>query len=67
MSDKADELLSCQFCMEDFQEDGEFIPRILPCSHTLCSQFLGVVVKKGDGDVGKPRYVKKEALEFFHT
>ena len=40
MADSLQFLLSCQICLEDFQEDGDLIPRILPCSHTLCERCL---------------------------
>ena len=34
--DSLEEILSCQVCFEEFEEDGDHVPRILPCSHTLC-------------------------------
>ena len=34
--DSLEEILSCQVCFEEFTEDGDHVPRILPCSHTLC-------------------------------
>ena len=40
MADSLQFLLSCQICLEDFQEDGDLIPRILPRSHTLCERCL---------------------------
>ena len=40
MADSLQFLLSCQICLEDFQEDGDLIPSILPCSHTLCERCL---------------------------
>ena len=40
MADALKEILSCQICLEDFQEDGDLIPRLLPCSHTLCQKCL---------------------------
>ena len=46
MTENFEDMLCCQICLEDFQEDGALIPRILPCSHTLCQkcliQMLGV-------------------------
>ena len=29
-------LLLCTICLEEFEESGEHIPRLLPCTHTLC-------------------------------
>ena len=49
MSDRTNDLLSCPICMEDFQEDGEFIPRILPCSHTLCEGCVVKLLGRGGG------------------
>ena len=34
--DSLEHLLSCQVCFHEFREDGEHIPRLLPCTHTLC-------------------------------
>ena len=39
MAEKLDSLesfFSCQVCLEDFENVGKRVPRILPCSHTLC-------------------------------
>ena len=32
--------LSCQVCHEKFKENGEHVPRLLPCTHTLCSSCI---------------------------
>ena len=40
-----DEILSCQVCFEEFTEDGAHVPRILPCSHTLCHTCVGRLIK----------------------
>ena len=40
MADSLKEILACQICLEDFEEGGDLIPRILPCSHTLCERCL---------------------------
>ena len=34
--DSLQHLLSCVVCLEEFEEDGDHIPRLLPCTHTLC-------------------------------
>ena len=38
-------LLSCQVCFEDFEEDGAHVPRLLPCTHTLCHTCIGRLMK----------------------
>ena len=36
--------LTCQVCFEDFTDKEEHLPRILPCSHTLCEKCLGQLI-----------------------
>ena len=38
-------LLSCQVCFEEFEEDGDHVPRLLPCSHTLCQTCLRRLIR----------------------
>ena len=38
-------LLSCQVCFEDFEEEGKHIPRLLPCTHTLCHTCIGHLIQ----------------------
>ena len=48
MADNLDSLenfLSCQVCFHEFQEDGEHIPRLLPCTHTLCESCIGQLIR----------------------
>ena len=35
-----EEILSCQVCYEEFEEDGDRVPRILPCSHPCATPVL---------------------------
>lgn len=44
--DSIDQLLSCQVCFEEFEENGEHVPRILPCSHTLCHKCVGQMIQQ---------------------
>ena len=38
--DSLESFLSCQVWFEDFEKDGKRVPRILPCSHTLCESCI---------------------------
>ena len=33
-------LLSCQVCLEEYVEDGDHVPRLLPCTHTVCESCI---------------------------
>ncbi len=28
--------MECTVCLEEFEEEGDRVPKLLPCSHTLC-------------------------------
>ena len=38
--DSLAQLLACPVCLEDFTADGVRVPRIFPCSHTLCEACI---------------------------
>ena len=38
-------LLQCQICFQEFEEDGAHVPRLLPCSHTLCHSCVGQLIQ----------------------
>ena len=38
-------LLSCQICLEEFEENGDHVARILPCSHTVCEKCLKQLIR----------------------
>ena len=40
MAKEMDECTSCPICFEDYQGSGDHIPRLLPCSHTLCNKCV---------------------------
>ena len=46
MSDSLEYILACQICLEDFEETGEHVPRILPCHHSLCEKCLKELIEK---------------------
>ena len=39
------DLLSCQVCFDNFEEAGDHVPRLLPCSHTLCEKCVKDLVR----------------------
>ena len=45
MSDSLEYILTCQICLEDFEETGEYVPRILPCHHSLCEKCLKELIE----------------------
>ena len=45
MADSLEHILACQICLEDFQEAGDHVPRILPCTHTLCEKCLKQLIR----------------------
>ena len=38
-------ILSCQVCFEEFEEDGAHVPRLQPCTHTLCHTCVGQLIQ----------------------
>ena len=48
MADRQDSwrhLLSCSVCLEDFEKSGIHIPRLLPCTHTLCEGCIKLMIQ----------------------
>ena len=45
MADDLEDMLICQICMEDYEETGDHVPRILPCHHSLCEKCLRRIIK----------------------
>ena len=43
--DSLAEILCCSVCLEDYEEDGDHIPRLLPCTHTLCEACIKHLIK----------------------
>ena len=45
MADTDDDTTTCLVCFEEYGESGDHIPRLLPCSHTLCEFCLRHLLK----------------------
>ena len=39
------DMLSCQVCLEEFEEEGVHTPRLSPCSHSLCESCIEKMIK----------------------
>ena len=44
--DSLTETLTCPVCFEEFEENGDHVPRLLPCSHTLCHTCIGQWIRQ---------------------
>ena len=40
-----EEIQFCQVCFEEFTYDGAHVPRLLPCTHTLCHMCIGQLIQ----------------------
>ena len=47
MANSLEYTLNCQVCFEEFEETGDHVPRLLPCTHTLCETCVGQLIKGG--------------------
>ena len=45
MSEEADDSALCPVCMESYSESGDAVPRLLPCTHTMCHACAGRLIK----------------------
>ena len=73
--DVDDDMLSCQVCFENYESSGEKLPRIFPCSHTVCHacikrliQYISVptygkFVRHVSAELVCPKCRKKHAAE----
>ena len=39
-------MLSCQICLEEFEEEGNHTPRIFSCLHTVCESCIKKMIKE---------------------
>ena len=44
-TEEVNDLTQCPVCFESYEEDGDHIPRILPCHCTLCQGCIGKLLK----------------------
>ena len=45
-SDSREEILFCQVCYEEFEDNGVHVPRILPCGHSMCHNCVGRLIQR---------------------
>ena len=38
-------MLSCVVCLEEFEDSSDHIPRLLPCTHTLCEACVKQLIR----------------------
>ena len=48
MAENVEDLLNCQVCMENYGISGLHVPRLLPCTHTVCEKCIKQLMK-GNG------------------
>ena len=50
MAEGGDDLTNCPVCFDEYTETGDHIPKILPCSHSLCEKCLEVLIRNNKID-----------------
>ena len=66
MAEGGDDLTNCPVCFDEYTETGDHIPKILPCSHSLCEKCLEVLIRNNKIDCPECR-VKHEATSRTRT
>ena len=46
MASSLEYIYTCQVCFEEFEETGDHVPRLLPCTHTLCETCIGQMIRQ---------------------
>ena len=46
MANSLEYTFNCQVCFEAFEETGDLIPRLLPCTHTLCETCIAQMIRQ---------------------
>ena len=60
MAEDGDDLTNCPVCFEEYTEKGGHVPRLLPCSHTICEKCLEELIHNNKVDCPECR-IKHEA------
>ena len=60
------DITHCPVCFEDYEEQGDHIPRILPCHHTLCENCVKKLLKENSLICPQDR-IKHDAAKGFKT
>ncbi len=47
MAEGGNDSASCPVCFEEYSDSGEHVPRIMPCSHTLCHKCIKALLQGG--------------------
>ena len=42
---EVDHMTSCPVCFETYQETGSHVPRLLPCTHTVCESCIRALIR----------------------
>ena len=48
--DSLDSMLECGVCSQNFTVKGDHVPRLLPCSHTLCDKCITNILERNTED-----------------
>ena len=65
--DSLTEALTCPVCFEEFAENGDHVPRLLPCSHNLCHTCIGQWIRNNRLECptcSMKHEVRKEEINF---
>ena len=46
MEDEIDDSTHCPICFEPYEDTGDRLPRLLPCTHTLCHACIRVLITR---------------------
>ena len=61
MAESENDLTKCPVCFDEYKESGGCLPRLLPCTHTLCENCLEVLIRQTKLDCPECR-LKHEAV-----
>ena len=48
MASKTEVMDMCPVCLEDYEEEGNHVPRRLPCAHTVCEECITLLVRHNE-------------------